>query len=139
MALIPVSIVMKSTVEDEGTTVTRYDGLLRIAADGEIRLSYQEEEEGVRTATLLTLLEDEMTLSRHGGVEFATVFRVGTPHTSLYSLGGLRLDATVVTEHLCILRGTALPAADCRYRLTLGGEERLFTLSFRLEKREVAK
>ena len=140
MALLPVTIVLTSAVEDEGVSVTRYDGLLRVGNDGEVRLSYQEEDEaGVRTATLITLRGEEMTLSRHGGVQFDTVFRVGVPFTSVYAVGGMRFDAVVETEHLQILRGTALPAADCRYRLTLGGEARLFSLSFRLEAREVAR
>ena len=139
MALLPVTIILTSAVEDEGVSVTRYDGLLRVGSDGEVRLSYQEEDEGVRTATLITLRGEEMTLSRHGGVQFDTVFRVGVPYTSVYAIGGMRFDAVVETEHLQILRGTALPAADCRYRLTLGGEARLFSLSFRLEAREVAR
>ena len=88
---------------------------------------------------IVTAQGEEMTLSRHGGVQFDTVFRVGVPFTSVYAVGGMRFDAVVKTESLRVLRGTALPAADCRYRLTLGGEARLFSLSFRLEAREVAR
>ena len=132
--MIPVTVIMTSTVEDEGTTVTKYDGLLRMA-DGAARISYTEEDSGARTSTLLTIGRGEVTLVRRGAVSFSTVYRAGHTERSLYSLGGLSFDAEVATERL-ILLPAALPAFDCAYTLTLGGEARRFALSLRLQKRE---
>ena len=63
----------------------------------------------------------------------STVYRVGHTHASLYSLGGLKFDAEVATERLSI-PPSALPAFDCDYTLTLGGEARRFAISMRLER-----
>lgn len=134
MEALNVTVIMTSVIEDEGTTVTRYDGLLRVA-DGVARISYTEEDNGARTSTLLTVGRGEVTLVRRGAVNFSTVYRKGYTHRSLYSLGGLSFDAEVATEQLSVLP-TARPAFDCVYCLTLGGEARRFALSLRLEERE---
>lgn len=133
MEPISVTITMTSTVSDEGTTVSRYDGLLRVEG-GVTKISYTEEEDGARTSTLLTIGAGEVALVRRGAVSFDTVYREGYTHRSLYSLGGLRFDAEVATERLTLLPA-ALPAFDCLYTLTLGGEARRFALSLRLAKR----
>ena len=127
-----VTVIMTSTVEGEGTTVTRYDGLLRVEGDT-VKISYTEEEGGARTSTLLTVGHSEMALVRRGAVSFSTVYREGYTHRSIYSLSGLSFDAEVVTERLTLLP-SRLPAVDCRYTLTLGGEARRFALSLRLEE-----
>lgn len=137
MEPISVTVIMTSTVEDEGTTVTKYDGLLRVEG-GLARISYTEEADGARTSTLLTVGGGEVTLVRRGAVNFTTVYRAGYTHRSLYSLGGLKFDAEVMTEKLSILP-SALPAFDCAYTLTLGGEARRFALSLRLSERRDAK
>ena len=129
-----VTVIMTSTVEGEGTTVTRYDGLLRVEGDT-VKISYTEEEGGARTSTLLTLEEGRMTLVRRGGVDFSTVYEVGSPHASRYSLGGLSFDALTETVSLVIERGVSLPRARCVYDLTLGGETRRFSLSLITERR----
>ena len=134
MESINVTITMTSTVSDEGTTVSHYDGLLRVEG-GVGRISYTEEEDGARTSTLLSVGAGEITLVRRGAVSFNTVYREGYTHRSLYSLGGLRFDAEVTTERLTLLP-SALPAFDCIYTLTLGGEARRFALSMRLAKKE---
>ena len=133
---ISVTVIMTSTVEDEGTTVTKYDGLLRVEG-GAARISYTEEADGARTSTLLTVGRGEVALVRRGAVNFSTVYRAGYTHSSLYSLGGLKFDADVMTEKLSILP-TALPAFDCSYILTLGGEARHFAISMRLAERDGA-
>ena len=134
MKSINVTVIMTSTVEDEGTIVTKYDGLLRVA-DGVAKISYTEEQDGARTSTLLTVGEGEVSLVRRGAVSFSTLYRTGCTHRSLYSLAGLSFDAEVVTERLT-LPPSPLPAFDCVYTLTLGGEARRFALSLRLEKKE---
>lgn len=135
MEAIPVTVTLTTAVEDEGVTVTRYDGLLRYTREG-VRLSYTEEDGGVRTSTLLSLSHDTVSLTRRGGVDFSTVYKAGATHRSLYSSGGLRLDATVTTEELTLLSGLSLPAFTCTYTLTLGGVARRFILSMQLAKRE---
>lgn len=132
MEPISVTVIMTSAVEDEGTTVTKYDGLLRVEG-GLARISYTEEADGARTSTLLTVGRGEVVLVRRGAVNFSTVYRVGHTHASLYSLGGLKFDAEVATERLSI-PPSALPAFDCDYTLTLGGEARRFAISMRLER-----
>ena len=137
MESLNVSITMTSTVSDEGTTVTKYDGLLRIEG-GMAKISYTEEQDGARTSTLLTVGGGEVTLVRRGAVSFSTVYREGHTHKSLYSLAGLSFDAEVATERLTVLP-SALPAFDCLYTLTLGGEARRFALSLRLARKEGAQ
>ena len=136
MESLNVTVTVTSTVTDEGTTVSHYDGLLRVEG-GIARISYTEEEDGARTSTLITLGAGEVTLVRRGAVTFNTVYRAGYTHRSLYSLGGLKFDAEVLTERLTLLPA-ALPAFDCTYTLTLGGEARRFTLSLRLTERSGA-
>ena len=65
MDAIPVTVTVMTAIEDEGTTVTHYDGLLRYTKGG-ARLSYTEEEEGVRTSTLLAIEGDSVSLVRRG-------------------------------------------------------------------------
>ena len=136
MEAIPVTVTLMTAIEDEGTTVAHYDGLLRYTKGG-VRLSYTEEEEGVRTSTLIAIEGESVSLVRRGGVEFSTVYRAGTTHHSLYVSSGLRLDAAVTTESLTVIRGLALPAFTCAYTLTLGGVGRRFILSLQMAKREV--
>ena len=137
MDAIPVSVIMTTAIEGEDTVTARYDGLLRYAPQG-IRLSYTESEEGVRTSTLLSISHSEIGLTRRGGVDFSTIYRAGYTHHSLYTSGALRLDAAVTTEHLSLITGLALPAFSCSYTLTLGGVDRRFILTMRLERREVS-
>lgn len=136
MDAIPVTVTLMTAIEDEGTTVAHYDGLLRYTKGG-VRLSYTEEEEGVRTSTLIAIEGESVSLTRRGGVDFSTVYRAGTTHQSLYTMGGLRFDADVTTESLTVLRGLTLPAFTCAYTLTLGGATRRFILSLQLSRREV--
>ena len=137
MEAIPVTVTLMTAIEDEGTTVTKYDGLLRYTKGG-AHLSYTEVEEGVRTSTLLLIGNDSVSLTRRGGVEFSTVYRAGTTHRSLYASTGLRLDAAVTTESLTVIRGLALPAFTCAYTLSLGGVDRRFILSLQMAKREAS-
>ena len=132
---LAVTVRLTTAIEGEDTIAAAYDGLFRIRGDA-MQISYSEEEEGVRTATLLSLTGDTLTLSRRGGVEFTAVFRMGEPYRTVYRLGGLSFPALVTTEALSVLHGAALPAVDCRYVLDLGGEARRFSLSLRLERKE---
>ena len=136
MEALAVKVHLVTAIEGEDTITAVYDGLLRVR-DGVAEISYREEEEGVRTATLLRAEGDSLTLSRRGGVDFTAVFRVGAPYQTVYRLGGLSFDALVTTSSLTVLRGATLPAVDCAYTLDLGGEARRFTLSLRLTRKEV--
>ena len=129
-----VTVRIETAIAGEDTVTARYDGLLRARGEA-LLLSYTEESEGVRTSTLLTLEEGRMTLVRRGGVDFSTVYEVGSPHASRYSLGGLSFDALTETVSLVIERGVSLPRARCVYDLTLGGETRRFSLSLITERR----
>lgn len=133
----PVAVTVKLTtvIEGEDTVTASYDGLLRVVGD-RVTLSYTEEADGARTSTLLSIGESDLMLTRRGAVFFFTVYRVGRPYSSRYSLGGLSFDALTETVSLEILRGAALPAVDCVYDLTLGGEKRRFSLSLRTLPRE---
>ena len=132
----PVTVTVTTAAMGEDTVSLSYDGLLRVAADG-ARISYTEVEDGGRTSTLITLTKGKMTVTRRGAVDFTVTYEVGAPCASLYRLGGMALDAHVVTEELTLLP-SALPAVDCTYRLTLGGEERHLLLSLRLSERSNA-
>ncbi len=129
----PVTVTVTTAARGEDTISLSYDGLLRVAADG-ARISYTEVEDGQRTSTLITLTKEKMTIARRGAVDFTARYEVGVPCTSVYRLGGMAFDAHIVTEALTC-PPAALPAADCIYRLTLGGEERQLTLSLRLSER----
>ena len=136
----PVAVTVKLTtaIEGEDTITASYDGLLRVQGSC-LTISYTEENEGVRTSTLLTVGDGEMSLTRRGGVTFSTVYRVGAPFASRYSVGGISFDALTETESLTVLHGVTLPSVDCVYDLTLGGEKRRFSLSLRTLPREVKK
>ena len=127
-----VTVSLTTAIVGEDTVTAVYDGLLRVVGDG-VRITYTElAEDGARTSTMIALREGEMELVRRGAVSFSAIYAEGRPHTTEYRLGGMSFDAAIVTERLSILRASALPAVDCTYRLTLGGEEREFSLSLRL-------
>ena len=126
-----VKVLLTTAIEGEETVTASYDGLLRVQGEA-LLLSYTEENEGVRTSTLLTIKESSVELTRRGGVTFFTVYEPGRPYASRYSLGGLSFDALTETESLTVLRGATLPSVDCVYNLTLGGEKRHFSLSLRV-------
>ena len=130
-----VTVTLTTAITGEDTVTAVYDGLLRVVGDG-VRISYTElSEDGARTSTMIALREGKMELLRRGAVSFSAVYAEGCPYTTEYRIGGMAFDATVVTERLSILRASALPAVDCTYRLTLGGEEREFSLSLRLSRK----
>lgn len=133
-----VTVRIETAIAGEETVTARYDGLLRVRGEA-LLLSYTEENEGVRTSTLLTIEEGRVSLVRRGGVEFSTVYEVGTPHSSRYTLGGLSFDALTETVSLTVQRGACLPRVLCVYDLTLGGETRRFSLSLVTEGREEKK
>ena len=135
MEPIAVKVELVTAIEGEDTVTASYDGLLRVKSDM-LLLSYTEEQEGVRTSTLLTIGERSVSLTRRGGVSFFTVYEPGRAFSSRYSLGGLSFDALTETLSLSVLRGAALPSVDCVYDLTLGGEKRRFSLSLRTLPRE---
>ncbi len=131
-----VKIHLVTAIEGEDTVTASYDGLLRVVGNG-VSLTYSEGGEGGTTETRLLIERGRMSLLRSGAVSLRTVYEVGKPYRSVYRLGGMALDALTVTEELAVLFATALPAVDCTYRLTLGGEERRFRLSLRLSEGEV--
>lgn len=135
MEQLPVTVRLTTAIEGEDTVAASYDGLLRTRGNA-LLLSYTEENEGVSTATLLVIDEERMSLTRRGGVTFFTVYEPGRSFRSHYSLGGLTFDALTETESLTVLRGATLPAVDCTYQLTLGGEKRRFSLSLRVLPKE---
>ncbi len=131
-----VTVHLVTAIEGEETITASYDGLLRTVATG-VSLTYTEGEADGATTTRLVIEPRKMSLLRSGSVSFRTVYEVGKPYSSTYRLGGMAFDALTVTERLTVLFATALPAVDCTYRLTLGGEERRFSLSLRLSERGV--
>lgn len=74
------------------------EGVMTIADDGTIGLSYEETEltgmEG--TTTSFTIQGDTVTLTRTGAVTSQMVFQPGQPHSSLYNTpwGALTVDIT---------------------------------------------
>ncbi|MBQ2719621.1 MAG: DUF1934 family protein [Clostridia bacterium] len=134
--LKPVTVTVTTAAAGEDTVSLSYDGLLRVTGD-EVRVSYTEKEDGGRTSTLIVLSPAAMTVTRRGAVDFTVTYAVGAPCTTLYRLGGMAFDARIVTEALTRLPAP-LPAVDCTYCLTLGGEERRLTLSLRLAERSPA-
>ena len=138
MEPLAVTVRIETAIVGEETVSVRYDGLLRVRGDS-LLLSYTEEQEGVRTSTLLTVEEGRVTLVRRGGVEFSTVYEVGVPHASRYTLGDLSFDALTETVSLTVQHGACLPRISCVYDLTLGGERRRFSLVLVTEGREAKK
>ena len=128
-----VKVLLTTAIEGEDTVTASYDGLLRVLARG-VSLTYTEDSEGAVTTTRLLIERERMSLLRSGAVSFRTVYEVGKPCRSSYRLGGMAFDAFTETESLTVLSGMALPAVDCVYRLTLGGEARRFSLSLRLSE-----
>ena len=128
-----VKVLLTTAIEGEDTVTASYDGLLRVLARG-VSLTYTENTEGAVTTTRLLIERERMSLLRSGAVSFRTVYEVGKPCRSSYRLGGMAFDAFTETESLTVLSGMALPAVDCVYRLTLGGETRHFSLSLRLSE-----
>ncbi len=131
-----VKIALVTAIEGEDTVTASYDGLLRVVGGG-TSLTYTETGEGGITTTRLLIERRRMSLLRSGAVSFRTVYEVGKPYRSAYRLGGMALDALTETEALTVLAAAVLPAVDCSYRLTLGGETRRFSLSLRVSEGEV--
>ncbi len=129
----PIKIRLLTVVDGEDSLSLLCDGLLRVEGERQI-ITYAEKEEGGTTATRLTIEEGRVSLLRHGGVNYSTVYEEGRTHTSLYSLGGLTLDAAVSTERLSVTRGD-YPSFLCDYTLSLGEEHRRFHLSLQTEGR----
>ena len=130
-----VTVSLTTAITGEDTVTAVYDGLLRVTGDT-ARITYTEaDESGARTSTLILLSPTRLEILRRGAVSFHAVHSEGHTHTAEYRIGGMCLDATVVTESLTVPAATRLPAADCTYRLTLGGEERCFRLCLRLAPR----
>lgn len=126
-----VKIHLTTVIEGEDTVTASYDGLLRVLAKG-VSLTYTEKGEGGVTTTRLLIERGRVSLLRSGVVSFRTVYEVGKPCRSTYRLGGMTFDSLTETDSLTVLAATAFPAVDCSYRLTLGGEERRFSLSLRI-------
>ncbi len=134
----PLAVTVRLTTEivGEDTITSTFFGVLRTHGTG-WQLSYTEESESGKSSTLLTIEKGSIMLKKQGASYFSTVFEVGKEHASIYSLGGLMLDAVTKTHALSVKEQGGLPSLAWCYDLTLGGEERRFSLTLSLSRREV--
>ena len=106
--------------EDERSETT-YRAFIK-ELDGGVEITYTERDEsGAKTLTTITVLDDEVTLNRHGAVETVMSFKEGKIYNTLYTVSPYSFDAKVVTKRLrsnITRHGGELAVF---YELTVGG------------------
>ncbi len=111
-------------VGDREHTASEAEGFLRYA-DGDITLTYSEENEGGRADSEISVIGKRVTVTRHGNIESEMVFEEGICHSSVYSLPPYRFDATVCAKRIRCDVGSDGGKIDLLYNMNIGGAEKM--------------
>ena len=108
---------------DSERTHSCQDGFLRYS-DGEVTLTYAEENEGGRAESEIYVKDGCVKVTRHGNIESEMIFEEGVSHSSVYSLPPYRFDATVTALRIrCDLNPDG-GKIDLLYNMKIGGAEK---------------
>ena len=84
-------------------------------------LSYQEENEGQRCSSLITVKDGEITVKRTGSVESEFVFTENKAHRSLYKIPPYSFDAEIFTKKIRNNLTRGIGSLSILYDMTIGG------------------
>lgn len=93
-------------------------------SDGEMKLSYTEENEGGKADSELILIDGGLRVMRHGAIESDLYFKEGESHSSIYSVPPYKFDATVKTKRLRVDLNECGGKIDLLYSMRIGGAEK---------------
>lgn len=128
-----VKIKIESTIEnldaaglpegDAERTSSICDGFYRFS-DGEINLTYAEENEGGRAESEIICKDGCVIVKRKGAIESELYFEEGKSHSSIYSVPPYKFDATVRAKRVRIDLDVDGGALDLLYHMKIGGAEK---------------
>ena len=128
-----VKIKIESTIEnlsaaglpegDAERTSSICDGFYRFS-DGEISLTYAEENEGGRAESEIIFKDGGVTVYRKGAIESELYFKEGESHSSIYSVPPYKFDATVTARRVRVNLDAEGGTIDLLYNMKIGGAEK---------------
>ena len=92
--------------------------------EGELTLSYLEENEGVKIYSDIIISGDTVTVKRHGGLESEFVFCEGKSHRSLYKIPPYSFECEIVTKKIRDEFSLSGGTLTIFYDMNVGGERR---------------
>ena len=98
-------------------------GFLRYS-DGDITLTYAEENEGGRAESEIICKDGCVCVKRRGAIESELYFEEGKSHSSLYSVPPYKFDATVTAQRVRISINEDGGRLDLLYNMKIGGAEK---------------
>ena len=135
MKLSGVTVKVSAEIEnfDNGTreverTESLNQGFLHIYDDGTSLVTYSEKTDGGSLTTEISVKDDTVTVSRRGAIESKMEFSHGRIHKSLYSIPPYRFDAEVEAEKVDVKIGSEKGRIELKYKMRIGGAERLATM-----------
>lgn len=101
-----------------------------------LTLSYDEEGECGRVASLITLMGDTVTVKRTGAIESEFIFREGERTSSLYKIPPYSFDAEIYTKKIRnnITRGVG--EMSIFYEMSVGGSNKRVRMRITLSEGE---
>ena len=110
-------------IGDTERTASEANGYLRYA-DGEVLLTYCEENEGGRADSEIYYRNGIVKVVRHGAIESEMIFEEGVTHSSIYSLPPYKFDAAITAKRVRADIGCDGGKIDLLYNMKIGGAEK---------------
>ena len=98
-------------------------GFLRFS-EGEVTLTYAEENEGGRAESEIVCKEGCVSVYRKGAIESELYFKEGESHSSIYSVPPYKFDATVTARRVRVDVNADGGKIDLLYNMKIGGAEK---------------
>ena len=132
MKLSGVTVKVSAEIEnfDNGTreverTESLNQGFLHIYDDGTALVTYSEKTDGGSLTTEISVKGDTVTVSRSGAIESKMEFCQGKTHKSVYSIPPYRFDSEVEAEKVDVKIAAEKGRIELKYKMRIGGAERL--------------
>jgi uncharacterized beta-barrel protein YwiB (DUF1934 family) len=110
-------------IGDTERTASEAEGFLRYS-DGEVLLTYCEENEGGRADSEIYCKDGVVKVVRQGAIESEMIFEEGVLHSSIYSLPPYKFDAAITAKRVRCDVGCDGGKIDLLYNMKIGGAEK---------------
>ena len=93
-------------------------------ADGQVKLTYAEENEGGRVESEIFWSDGALVVRRSGAIKSEMIFKPGESHDSLYSVAAYSFDVTVKPRRMQVELLSDGGRIDLLYNMSIGGADK---------------
>ncbi len=147
--ILPCEVKIKSRIENldssglpEGDierTEAKAEGYYHYSSDGDIIITYSEENEGQRVESEIVCRGGSVTVRRQGATESEFMFSEGVLHRSLYRVPPYAFDAEIMPKRVRVTLCESGGGVDLFYNMKIGGADKAVRMTIDLELKRLGE